>query len=145
MLERSFRPSATGSMMRLFSFAATALLIAHNAIAADSYLLRHEFEGGSWDFDMASIAVVDDTLRTSRMTLNLTQPLQDQPTGNRYDRIVFLYEHDCKAQRMRVVDTLSYLRDERVEVKGASPEWRAAADSVAHKYACALVKKPGAQ
>jgi hypothetical protein len=129
-------------MMRFIVSGATALVIAQSAGAAESYLLKHEFEGGSWDFDMASIAIIDDTKRTSRMSLNLDQPFQDQPTGNRYDRVVFMYEHDCKANRIRVVDTVSYLGGERVTVGATSAEWRPAVDSVAQKYACALARNP---
>lgn len=123
--------------------AVAAFLLAQPVSAADGYLLRHEFDGGSWDFDMASVAVAADGLRKSQMSLNLSRPLQDRPTGQQYDRVVFVYEHDCSANRMRVVETLTYLAGERVGVPGAAPEWRPAADNIAQRYACALVN-PGA-
>jgi hypothetical protein len=120
-----------------------AILAANNALSAESYVLRHKYDGGSWDFDMGSIVIVNDTIRKSQMTLNLTKPLQDQPTGTRYDRVVFMYEHDCKANRMRVMDNISYLAGVRVTISRAGSEWQPAGDSVAHKYACALIDKQG--
>src|SRR5215213_11061346 len=100
-------------MMRLTLLGVAALLTANNALSAESYVLRHEYDGGSWDFDMGSIVIVNATIRKSQMVLNLTKPLQDQPTGTRYDRVVFTYEHDCKANRMRVMDHISYLAGQR--------------------------------
>ena len=128
-------------MIRRLLYGVAALLLAHPAAAADGDVLRQEFDGGSWDFDLASVVIVNDTFRTSRMSLTLARPLQDQ-SGARYDHVEFLYEHDCKENRMRVAETLTYLAGERVEVSGASPDWRPAADSAAHKYACALVRRP---
>ena len=87
--------------------------------------------------------IVDETTRRSQMSLNLTNPLQDQPTGRQYDRLVFFYEHDCKRNRMRVTDTVPYLKGERVTMTPPSPEWRPADESVAQKYACALIDKGG--
>src|SRR5687768_13453567 len=129
--------------MRLMVFGVAAILTANNALSAESYVLRHEYDGGSWDFDMGSIVVVNDTIRKSQMTLNLTKPLQDQPTGTRYDRVVFIYEHDCKANRIRVIDNISYLAGARVTISRAGSEWQPAGDSVAQKYACALIDKQG--
>ena len=129
--------------MRLMLFGVAAILTANNALAADSFVLRHAYDGGSWDFDMGSIVIVNDTLRKSQVTLNLTKPLQDQRTGSLYDRVIFTYEHDCKANRMRVTDNVPYLAGERVIMSRASSEWGPAGDSVAQKYTCALVEKQG--
>ena len=127
--------------MRFTKLGVAAFLNANIALAADGYVLRHEFEGGWWDFDMASVVQVDDAIRKSQMTLSLSKPLQDQPTGSRYDKVVFTYEHDCKGNRLRVIDNVSYLTGERVNMSRASSHWRPAADSFAQKYACAMQKK----
>jgi hypothetical protein len=127
--------------MRTILATAVALLVAHNALAAEAVIFRHQTPEGSWDFDAGSIVVVDESIRRSQMVLNLKKPLQDQPTGNQYDRVVFMYEHDCRKNQMRVTDTTAYLRGERVEMGRASNAWRAAGESVAQQYACALVQK----
>jgi hypothetical protein len=128
-------------MMRPILLAAAALCFAQSAFSAENYVLRLESPEGYWDFDMASIVVVDDTLRRSEMSLKLKRPLLDQPTGNVYDRVVFQYEHDCKAKRMRVVDSLSYLRGEPVKTARAGEDWHPAGESAAQKYACELAAK----
>ena len=120
---------------------ALAVLLANNALAAEGYVFRHQLPEGSWDFDAASVIVLNDAVRKSEMTLNLTKPLQDQPTGRLYDRIVFVYEHDCKKNQMRVVDSTSYLRGEPVSMSRPSDAWRPAGESLAQQYACALVQK----
>jgi hypothetical protein len=127
--------------MRLTLLGAAALVIVHNALSAESYILKHDSPEGSWHFDIASIVIVNDSIRRSQMSLNLTRALQDQPTGNHYDQVIFTYEHDCKADRMRVIDTVPYLNGERVTTSRTSPEWRPAGESAAHKYACALLEK----
>ena len=128
-------------MMRPLVLAAAAFLAASQALAADDYILRQESPEGMWDFDTASVVVVDATVRKSRMSLKLKRPLQDQPTGKIYDRIVFHYEHDCKANRMRVVDTLSYYQGVPVKTTPPKADWHPAEDSAAHKYACSVVQK----
>lgn len=127
--------------MRLTLFGLAAVLNAAAALAADSYVLRNEFDGGYWDFDMASVVQIDDAIRKSQMTLSLNKPLQDQPSGAHYDKVVFTYEHDCKGNRLRVIDNVSYLTGERVDMSRASSQWRPATDSFAQKYACAMLKK----
>ena len=130
--------------MRLMLFGAAILLSANNALfAAESYMLRHEFDGGWWDFDIVSIAVVSDTLRKSEMSLHLIKPLQDQESGEFYDKVIFSYEHDCKAHRLRVVDNIAFRTGKPVKMARASSLWQPAVDSFAHKYACSLVSKPG--
>jgi hypothetical protein len=129
--------------MRLMFFGAAMMLIANNALSAESYVLRHEFEGGWWDFDIVSIAVVNDTLRKSEMSLTLIKPLQDQESGEFYDKVIFSYEHDCKAHRLRVVDNVAFRIGKPVKMTRASSLWQPAVDSFAHKYACSLVRKPG--
>ena len=128
-------------MMRPIWLAAAALCFTQSAFSAENYVLRHESPEGYWDFDMASIVVVNDTLRRSEISLKLKRPLQDQPTGKVYDRIVFQYEHDCKANKMRVLDSLSYLEGEPVKTTRAGDEWHPAGESAAQKYACELVAK----
>lgn len=129
------------SSMRLTILGAALLVAAPHAFAADGYVFRHKSPEGTWDFDAASVVVVSESVRKSQMTLTLTKPLQDQPTGTQYDRVVFVYEHDCKKNQMRVLDTMAYLRGERVKMSQASDEWRPAGDSMAQQYACALVQK----
>ncbi|HZN26983.1 MAG TPA: surface-adhesin E family protein [Burkholderiales bacterium] len=128
-------------MMRPTFLAAAALFVAQNALAAENVVLRYESPEGLWDFDMASVVIVNDSVRKSQISLKLKRPLQDQPTGTVYDRVVFHYEHDCKANRMRVVDSLSYLRGEPVKTSRANDDWHPAADSTAQQHACALVMK----
>jgi hypothetical protein len=128
-------------MMRPIWLAAAALCFAQSALSAENQVLRYESPEGDWDFDMASIVVVSDTLRRSQMSLKLKKPLQDQPTGNVYDRVVFHYEHDCKEKRIRVVDSLSYLKGEPVKTRRAKDEWHPAGESAAQKYACEVVAK----
>src|SRR5215207_8602323 len=118
-------------MMRLMFFGAAMMLIANNALSAESYVLRHEFEGGWWDFDIVSIAVVNDTLRKSEMSLTLIKPLQDQESGEFYDRVIFSYEHDCKAHRLRVVDNVAFRIGKPVKMTRASSLWQPAVDSFA--------------
>ena len=125
--------------MRPLFLAAAALCFAHSAFSAENYVLRQESPEGYWDFDMASIVVVSDTLRRSQISLKLKRPLQDQPTGKVYDRVVFHYEHDCKANKIRVVDSASYLEGEPVKTAPAADDWHAAGDSTAQKYACEVV------
>jgi len=127
--------------MRSVLLAVVALCFAQSAFAAESYVLRQESPEGYWDFDMASIQVVNDTLRRSQMTLKLKKPLQDQPTGKVYDRIVFNYEHDCKANTIRITDSASFLEREPVKATRAGDDWHPAGDSAAQKYACELVAK----
>jgi hypothetical protein len=134
-------PQPETVQMRSLLFGAAALLIVHNALSAESYVLKHDSPEGSWHFDIASIVIVNDSIRRSQMSLYLTSPLQDQPTGNHYDQVIFTYEHDCKADRMRVIDTVPFLQGKRVTMGRASHEWRPAAESAAHKYACALVQQ----
>jgi hypothetical protein len=131
-------------MMRLMLFGVTIMLAANNVLSAESHVLRHEFDGGWWDFDFGSIVIVNDTLRKSEMSLNLTKPLQDQETGEFYDKVVFSYEHDCKADRLRVVDNVSFRTGKQVKMARASSLWQPAVESFAQKYTCSLVKKPGA-
>jgi hypothetical protein len=128
-------------IMRTLFVSAAALLAASNALAADGYVLRHQSPEGTWDFDVASVVIVNGSVRRSQMTLTLTRPLQDQATGKVYDRVVFHYEHDCKADRMRVVDTVSSLKHETVNITRAGEAWQPAGDSVAQKYACSVVEK----
>jgi hypothetical protein len=127
--------------MRARVVAVVALCFAQSAFSAESYVLRQESPEGYWDFDMASIEVVDATLRRSQMTLRLKRPLQDQPTGKVYDRIVFQYEHDCKANTIRITDSASFLEREPVNTTRAGDDWHPAGDSTAQKYACELVAK----
>jgi hypothetical protein len=127
--------------MRLTVIGAALLVVTHHALAADGYVFRHQAPEGTWDFDAASVVVLSDSIRRSQMSLTLAKPLQDQPTGSRYDRLVFVYEHDCSKNQMRVLETNAYLRGERVKMSRPSDEWRPAADSAAQKYACALVQK----
>ena len=127
--------------MRLKLVGAALLVAVPPAFAADGVVFRHQSREGTWDFDAASVVVVSESVRKSQMTLTLTKPLQDQPTGAQYDRVVFVYEHDCRKNQMRVLDTMAYLRGERVTMTRASDEWRPAGDSMAQQYACALVQK----
>jgi hypothetical protein len=127
--------------MRITLLGAAALFAAQNAVAAESYVFRHQSPEGSWDFDVGSVVVVNESVRRSHITLTLTRPLLDQPTGKVYDRVVFHYEHDCKANRMRVIDTRSSLKDETVNTSRPTEEWQPAGDSTAQKYACSLVDK----
>jgi hypothetical protein len=128
-------------IVRLTLFGAAALLVAQSALSADSYILRHQTPQGSWEFDLSSVVVVNESVRRSQITLNLPKPLQDQPTGSVYDRMVFHYEHDCKENKMRVMDALSYLRGELVKTTRPADDWQPAGDSAAQKYACAMVQK----
>ena len=128
-------------MIRPVAFTAAALLVASHALAADDYVLRQESPEGLWDFDTASVVVVNPTVRKSQMSLKLKRPLLDQPTGKVYDRIVFQYEHDCKANKMRVVDTLSYYQGEPVKATPAKDDWHPAEESAAHKYACSVAQQ----
>ena len=127
--------------MRPLVLAAAALCFAHSAFSAENYVLRQESPEGYWDFDMASIEVVNETVRRSQMTLKLKRPLQDQPTGKAYDRVVFHYEHDCRGNRIRIVDSASFLEGEPVKTTRAGDDWHPAGDSTAQKYACELVAK----
>jgi hypothetical protein len=121
--------------------ALTALFVIRQALAAESVVLRQESAEGIWDFDTASIVVVSETLRKSRMTLKLKRPFQDQSTGNVYDRVVFQYEHDCKEKKMRIVSSLAYFQGEPVKTTGAKDEWQSAQDSAVHQYACSVPAK----
>ena len=128
-------------MMRPLVLAAAAFLVTSQTLAAEDYVLRQESPEGMWDFDTASVVVVDATVRKSEMSLKLKRPLQDQPTGNVYDRIVFRYEHDCKANKMRVVDTLSYFQGEPVKTTPAKDDWHPAEESAVHKHVCSVTRK----
>jgi hypothetical protein len=128
-------------MMRPIWLAAAALCFTPSAFPAENYVLRHESPEGYWDFDMASIVVVNDTLRRSEISLTLKRPLQDKLSGKVYDRIVFHYEHDCRAKKMRVLDSRSYLEGEPVKTTGAGDDWHPAEESAAQKYACEVVAK----
>jgi hypothetical protein len=128
-------------MTRPALFAAAAFLVASQAFAADDYIMRQESPEGLWDFDTASVVVVDATLRKSQMSLKLKRPLQDQPTGKVYDRIVFHYEHDCKANKMRVVNTLSSYQGAPVNTAHVKDDWQSAEESTVHKYACSVAQK----
>jgi hypothetical protein len=87
------------------------------------------------------VVVVDAASRKSQTSLKLKRPLQDQPSGKVYDRIVFEYEHDCKANRMRVVDTHSSYQGEPVKTTRVNDEWHPAEESPVHKYACSVSQK----
>ena len=113
-------------MKRPKLIAALAFVVIPQALAAESVVLRQESPEGMWDFDTASIVVVSDSLRTSQMTLKLKRPFQDQSTGNVYDRVVFQYEHDCKENKMRVVDSHAYFQGEAVKTTRAKDEWQPA-------------------
>ena len=128
-------------MKRPKLLAALAFVVIPQAFAAESVVLRQESPEGMWDFDTASIVVVSDSLRTSQMTLKLKRPFQDQSTGKVYDRVVFQYEHDCKQNKMRVVDSHAYFQGDPVKTTGAKDEWQPAQDSAVHKHACAVTRK----
>ena len=121
--------------------AALAFVVIPQAFAAEGVVLRQDSPEGMWDFDTASIVVVSDSLRTSEMTLKLKRPFQDQSTGKVYDRVVFQYEHDCKQNKMRVVDSHAYFQGDPVKTTGAKDEWQPAQDSAVHKHACAVTRK----
>jgi hypothetical protein len=129
------------AMIRPVVLAAAALLVTSHAFSAEDRVLRQESPEGFWDFDTASVVVVDDTVRKSQMSLKLKRPLQDQSTGKIYDLIVFQYEHDCKTNKMRVLDTLSSYHGEPVKASRASDDWHPADESAVHKYACSVAQK----
>jgi hypothetical protein len=127
-------------MMRL-GLAVLLMLPMQPVISADNYVLLHKAEEGSWEFDTASIVTVSEGLRQSKTRLNLAHPLRDAATGVVYDKILFLYEHDCALNRIRVLDNIAYLGGSPAAISHVSSEWQAAADSAAHKYACGLVEE----
>ncbi len=131
--------------MRLALYCVAAMCCANNVAGADSYVLVHKFNGGSWEFEMASLVIVNERIRKSQMSLNLAKPFQDQSTGAFYDRVTFAYEHDCQANRMRVLDNVAFLVGARVTMSRATADWQPAADSVLQQYACALVEKRRAE
>jgi hypothetical protein len=119
--------------MRLIGFSSILSVFALNAaLAGEPYVFRHNFNGGSWEFDISSVVLATDGFRRSQMQLYLDKPLQDQATGSVYDRITFLYEHDCALNRMRVVDSLAPAptgsQPEIASRKNTPAHWQSAAE-----------------
>jgi hypothetical protein len=128
--------------MRLIGFSSMlSLLAVRAALAGEPYVFRHNFNGGSWEFDISSVVLVNEGFRQSQMQLHLEKPLQDQATGSLYNRITFFYEHDCALNRMRVLDSVAGLSEEAAAITRPGDDWQPAGDSFAQKYACALAKR----
>lgn len=112
------------------------LLIPSLAFGAGAWERANLPGGAYWEYDKASIIMLPNDQRRILARLTLSGMAPDVKAGNHYDHAVMLIELDCGKRLMRVVDTVAYLRAERVQPSRTSEDWKAADANVLFKAAC---------